>query len=80
VAFARPDGTPASRAQLFWRALLTWSVFLAAVVLFYYNSKGLPALWGQVACGLFYCLALVSLALPQRGLPDRLAGLCPVPR
>jgi uncharacterized RDD family membrane protein YckC len=33
VAFVQRDGAPASRARLFWRALVTWSLLLAAPAL-----------------------------------------------
>lgn len=80
VTFVRRDGAPASRVRLFWRALVTWSLFLAGVVLFWYSYKGWSGRWGPLAFGLFYVLTLVSVALPQRGLQDRLAGTWPVPR
>jgi serine/threonine protein kinase len=77
VTFVRRDGRPASRLRLFWRALVTWSLLLAAPALIWFNGN--PA-WATVAIGLFCALAIVSIALPQRGLQDRLAGTWPVPR
>ncbi|HBO43123.1 MAG TPA: hypothetical protein DD670_04150, partial [Planctomycetaceae bacterium] len=40
-------------------------------------SLDLPS---AVFCGVLFALAAVSVALPDRGLPDRLAGTWPVPR
>jgi hypothetical protein len=77
VTFVRRDGAPASRVRLFWRALVTWSLLLAAPVLLL--RSGSPV-WAEMAAGLFCGLTLLSVVLPQRGLQDRLAGTWPVPR
>ena len=80
VTFVRADGQPASRVRVFWRALVTWSPALpvlvgmcAAVV-----AHSIWAVWAALA--LFCLLATISVALPTRGLQDRLAGTWPVPR
>lgn len=80
VTYVCRDGTPASRPRLLWRALLAWSPAFGALVLCGVGlgmKSGWPALAGTL-------LALIltgwSLGLPERGLPDRLAGTWPVPR
>jgi hypothetical protein len=81
VTFVRKDGLRASRLRVFWRALVAWSPLLLGLVL-----AGMLKVWfGSFAvalvASLFICgLAILSLALPTRGLPDRLAGTWPVPR
>jgi hypothetical protein len=77
VTFVRRDGVQASRLRLFWRALVTWSPFLAAPALAWLLRS---PVWAELAVGLFCGLAILSVALPQRGLQDRLAGTWPVPR
>lgn len=79
VTFVRRDGATASRLRLFWRALVAWSLCLAAMVLNWYDYKVSPV-WAVLAGCLFCVLAVLSIALPQRGLQDRLAGTWPVPR
>ena len=77
VTFVRRDGAPASRLRVFWRALLTWSPFLVALA-----CKGLFSLSAVTLFSLsaICVLTAVSVALPERGLADRLAGTWPVPR
>ena len=85
VTFVRRDGARASRLRVFWRALMAWSslavggvVFGALLGVFGGRARALPAalIAGLVVCG----LAILSVALPRRGLQDRLAGTWPVPR
>ena len=80
VTFVRRDGAPASRGRLFWRAAGRLEPAFAGgeVVAFFHVGKesGGPALALVGVAG----LALLSVALPQRGLQDRLAGTWPVPR
>ncbi len=80
VTFARKDGQPASRLRLLWRAMVTWSpLFLAFFLSILAIIKHLN--WGPwLALGLPGLLAVLSVALPGRGLQDRLAGTWPVPR
>jgi len=80
VTFVRRDGAPASRLRLLSRGLVAWSLFLAAAALGWYNPMGVSEAWAQMIFGLFCGLAVLSVALPQRGLQDRLAGTWPVPR
>jgi hypothetical protein len=81
VTFVRGDGARASRVRVFWRAIVTWSPLALAAILFgfVYHAIGAPAA-GIGAAIFFIGLAAISLALPNRGLADRLAGTWPVPR
>ena len=81
VAFVDRNGRRASRWRSFWRALLTWMWLLLGLVPFLALK---PAL-GVMGAGLLSWLSLGALAtlsvvLPTRGIPDRLAGTWPVPR
>jgi serine/threonine protein kinase len=81
VTFVRRDGAPASRLRIFWRALVAWSPLVLAVVLssaHVFHAGSL--LRSACAAILVLGLAIFSLALPVRGLQDRLAGTWPVPR
>ena len=81
VTFVRRNGSRASRLQVFWRAIVTWTPLALAAILFglIYHKGGLLA--AGIATGLFFGgLVAWSLALPGRGLADRLAGTWPVPR
>ncbi|HWX21443.1 MAG TPA: protein kinase [Candidatus Binatia bacterium] len=80
VTFVRRDGAPARRPRLFWRTFVAWSPLLPALVLTGISVATKSAGSGTLAVGLLLGLALVSVALPQRGLQDRLAGTWPVPR
>jgi uncharacterized RDD family membrane protein YckC len=81
VTFVRRDGSRAGRLQLFWRAIVTWIPVALAIILYSMIYHIVGAAIGFLAVGLFLAaLATVSLALPQRGLQDRLAGTYPVPR
>ena len=81
VAFVRKDGRRASRLRVFWRALVSWSVIILGLA----ATGELKVLFGllpaMLLATLIVCaLTAVSIALPGRGLPDRLAGTWPVPR
>jgi hypothetical protein len=85
VTFVRRDGRPASRVRLFWRSIVAWSpLWLAPFVLIPLLDRSRPADFNElpfmIVTGLLMFLAAVSIALPGRGLPDRLAGTWPVPR
>jgi hypothetical protein len=81
VTFVRHDGARASRLRVLWRGLVAWSPMLLLLVLF-----GLLKAWlgtfnaALVAALVAFGLAVLSVGLPQRGLPDHLAGTWPVPR
>jgi hypothetical protein len=81
ITFVRRDGAPASRLRIFWRALVAWSPLVLAVVLssahvFHAGSLLRSAFAAILVLG----LAIFSLAFPDRGAQDRLAGTWPVPR
>ena len=80
VTFVRKDGQRASRLRLLWRAIVTGSpLFLAFFLSIAAISQQLN--WGPwLTLGIPGLLAVFSVALPQRGLQDRLAGTWPVPR
>jgi hypothetical protein len=80
VTFVRRDGAKASRLRLFWRALVAWSPFGLAMVVFALWHRTNPVFGATLGFATISALALLSLALPRRGLPDRLAGTWPVPR
>lgn len=81
VTFVRRDGVPASRLRIFWRALVAWSPLIAAPVVGGLLKLGLSSLTSALLALLIMAVpAIISLALPHRGLPDRLAGTWPVPR
>jgi eukaryotic-like serine/threonine-protein kinase len=85
MTFVRRDGKRASRLRIFWRALVAWSpLWLGLPCLIHlFGSPESAAFrgWPFVLYCLLYCgLAILSVALPQRGVPDRLAGIWPVPR
>jgi hypothetical protein len=81
VTFVRRDGAPTSRLRMFWRALVAWSPLLAAPFVFGFLMRPVGGLAvGTVAACLVVSLAMISVALPYRGLADRLAGTWPVPR
>ncbi len=85
VTFVRKDGVRASRLRAFWRALVAWSALavggavFGAVLAMLQGRAGV--LTASIAAGFAVCgLTILSLALPKRGLQDRLAGTWPVPR
>ena len=80
VTYVRKDGLRASRLRLLWRSLVAWSpvlpAFILAILAFAKHWVWQP--W--LALALLGLLAALSVALPRRGLQDRLAGTWPVPR
>ena len=80
VTYVRRDGSRASRLRLLWRAMVTWGPVVltgsVATLAFATHSTWQP--W--MALALLGLLTAVSVALPERGLQDRLAGTWPVPR
>ncbi len=76
IAVVTRDGTPASRLRTFGRSLVTWSPSILLLVLgILLIAAGLAPAWsvGLVAL-LAIGLAAWSAWLPDRGLPDRIAG------
>jgi hypothetical protein len=80
VAFVRRDGAEASRLRVFCRALVAWSAVALAIFLYAIFTRTHPVLGAWLVYAVVCGLAIVSVALPCRGLPDRLAGTWPVPR
>jgi hypothetical protein len=80
VTFVRRDGATASRGRLFWRALVAWSPLLPAMTLSSLSMALKSPRCAAFTLGAVFGLALLSIALPRRGLQDRLAGTWPVPR
>jgi eukaryotic-like serine/threonine-protein kinase len=80
VRYVRKDGVRASRLRLLWRAVVAWcpAVPVFAVTVVALDKHLIWEPW--LALALFGLLAAVSVALPTRGLQDRLAGTWPVPR
>jgi len=76
----RRDGARASRLRVFWRVMVAWSPVWLAILLCVTFGRGHPVLSRAIACSAVGGLAILSAALPGRGLPDRLAGTWPVPR
>ena len=80
VTFVRKDGQPASRMRVLWRALLAWIPLFCACG-FAMSALDKQWVWGAwTSLALAGLLAAWSVALPERGLQDRLAGTWPVPR
>jgi len=80
VTYVKRNGQRASRLRLFWRAVVTWGLAFTVLAL---TLAGLQAHWTWqpwLALALFGLVAAVSVALPERGIQDRLAGTWPVPR
>jgi hypothetical protein len=83
VTFVRRDGKRASRLRVFWRALVAWSplwLALPGFMIVFRIPNASIELTFTLFYGLFLGLAILSVALPNRGLPDRLAGIWPVLR
>jgi hypothetical protein len=81
VTFVRADGLLASRPRLFLRSLLTWCCLGFGLALFILLKPSLGIMGASaVAWLLLGILAGLSLAMPARGLPDRIAGTWPVLR
>ena len=80
VTYGRKDGVRASRLRVLWRSIVTW---VPVLPLFIVSIVGMDKRWvwqHWLALALLGVLAAASIALPKRGLQDRLAGTWPVPR
>ena len=80
VVFVRRDGQRASRLRMFWRSLVAWVPVWLAFIPTLEVAEKTHILRGLVATAGLLVLTVCSILLPQRGLPDRLAGTWPVPR
>jgi eukaryotic-like serine/threonine-protein kinase len=88
VTFVGRDGKRASRRCMFSRIFMAWSplcLLPAILVVVHLVTENLEATvlsgWPPVLYGGLYCaLTILSVAMPDRGVPDRLVGTWPVPR
>ena len=82
IAVVTKDGSRASRLRTFWRSLVTWSpCVLLPVLMVLLTTSGLAITWSvYLALALVIALVAWSASMPERGIPDRLAGTYPVPR
>ena len=81
MTFVRRDGARASRLRVFWRGLVAWSPLVIAPFVFGFLKLAMDGVTAGIVAALLVCgLAIASLALPNRGLADRLAGTWQVPR
>lgn len=81
VAVARRDGVRASRGRAFWRSLVAWSPLILSPFPLGFLTGIIGVVWASIVAGaVVLILVVVSLALPDRGLQDRIAGTCLVPR
>ncbi len=81
LAIARRDGAQASRLHVLVRSLVAWAPFLLTAVAFMVLRHPLGLLGtATVVTVPLVGLVVLSLALPGRSLPDRLAGTWLVPR
>ncbi len=86
LTIVKNDGTPASRLRILCRGVIAWSpaVLLPALLAWWVPLLGAMSWKHAVATFLVVLLALGLMIwaalLPARGLQDRLAGTCLVPR
>ena len=81
-------GAPASRLRTLWRGLLAWSPVIIAFVLLVPNpillrirdAREVAFVIGVCAAAIFVVGAVWAVMYPERGLQDRIAGTCLVPR
>ncbi len=86
LAVVRNDGSRASRLRLLWRGVIAWSPVIAfAVVSLGWKPGPAGISWqtsAEIIAGTFAYLGVVIWAglFPGRGIQDRLAGTCLIPR
>jgi hypothetical protein len=84
VTFVRRDGIPASRLRIFWRLLAAWVPCLILLFMVGPLQIAQPPIFTAAIIAELYALlgllAILSVLLPTRSLPDYLAGTWPVPR
>jgi hypothetical protein len=81
IAYVRRDGERASRLRVFWRAIVAWSAIPVGIAAYLLVSFVAAPFWSILAgSALLVGLTVVSVCLPERGLPERLSGTWPVPR
>jgi uncharacterized RDD family membrane protein YckC len=74
IAVVTKRGAPASRLRVLWRSTVLWSIVLFALCLMI-SLGGRPR-----ALHLFIIYGIATLFTAKRGLQDRIAGTCLVPR
>lgn len=70
IAVVAADGSRASRLRTFWRSLVTWSPCLLFAIPFVFMAS--IAVYSVLA--ILIALVVWSASMPERGLPDRIAG------
>ena len=82
IAVVTKDGDRASRLRTFWRSLVTWSpCVLLPMFMVLLKMSGLANTWSlYLVFAMLIALVAWSVSMPERGIPDRLAGTYPVPR
>ncbi|HTI68659.1 MAG TPA: protein kinase [Candidatus Limnocylindria bacterium] len=86
LAIVKKNGGTASRLRILWRSVIAWSPLLLLAVLGTKLVSDMETLtWqkaGLIGLGLIPVLGVVlgAALLPERGLHDRLAGTCLIPR
>ncbi len=82
VSVVRADGLPASRLRVFCRSLIAWGPFLVFPFLWMGIAAvgGDPGVVGYALAAGVAALSGLSVARRGRGLQDRIAGTCLVPR
>jgi uncharacterized RDD family membrane protein YckC len=86
LAVVKKDGAAASGLLLLWRSFIAWSpvLMMGPIAELVFPSAALSP-WERISLNLGYTMLTASLMicaamLPERGLQDRLAGTCLVPR
>jgi hypothetical protein len=86
LAVVRRDGKQASRWRCGWRALVMWAPLAALLVAAVWTKHAVPrpywlpwVIYGS-AIALLVSYLPAALLMPSRGLHDRLAGTCLVPK
>lgn len=80
IAIVTRTGARASRLRVVWRSLITWTpCLLAPVALLPLEGSGMTWVLPLMAAVLI-AVAVWSTLIPQRGIPDRIAGTYLVPR
>ena len=80
VAVVGMDGNPASRFRKVGRTLAAWiPCLMAPLPLAVLTPWTGPTIASALVVGPLVVLTAVSAALPQRGIPDLMAGTCLVP-
>jgi uncharacterized RDD family membrane protein YckC len=86
LAVVKKTGQPASGFLMLWRSFLAWSpvLLMGPLAALMFPSASLSTLEGILLVSgyimLTACLMICAALLPERGLHDRIAGTCLVPR